>query len=141
MATSDKKAPVTDEGVRLDKWLKFARFFKQRSLAVEAIEGGHVKVNGERSKPSRVVRAGDELLILLGSDYRKVTVKGVTHRSISKELARELYEMEEKAVPAGELAEYIEIIDRQERKARREQSGNITKKDRRTLNKFKYGDH
>ncbi|OHD56435.1 MAG: hypothetical protein A2Y33_15720 [Spirochaetes bacterium GWF1_51_8] len=141
METSDPKSPGGNDGVRLDKWLKFARFFKQRSAAVEAIDGGHVKVNGERSKPSRVVRPGDELLILLGNDYRKVTVKGVTQRSISRELARELYEMEDKEVPAGDLAEYIEIIERQERKARREQSGNITKKDRRTLHKFKYGDH
>ncbi|NPV01091.1 MAG: RNA-binding S4 domain-containing protein [Brevinematales bacterium] len=128
------------DGVRIDKWLKFARFFKQRSVASEAVEGGHVKINGERAKPARIVRPGDELLILIGNDYRKVTVKGIVQRSISKADARELYEMEEKAKPEGELAEYIEIIERQERINRREQTGNINKKQRRELHKHKYGD-
>jgi ribosome-associated heat shock protein Hsp15 len=134
----DTNEPI--DGVRLDKWLKFARFFKQRSLASEAVDGGHVKVNGERAKPSRIVRPGDELLILLGNDYRKVLVKGVAQRSISKAEARELYEMEEKARPEGALGEYIEIIERQERMNRKEQSGNINKKQRRELHKHKYGD-
>ncbi|OHD60958.1 MAG: hypothetical protein A2014_03045 [Spirochaetes bacterium GWF1_49_6] len=128
------------DGIRIDKWLKFARFFKQRSAASEAVDGGHVKINGERAKPARIVRPGDELLILIGNDYRKVTVKGIAQRSISKADARELYEMEEKARPEGELAEYIEIIERQERINRRGQTGNINKKQRRELHKHKYGD-
>jgi ribosome-associated heat shock protein Hsp15 len=49
--------------MRLDKWLWAARFFKTRSLAVEAIEGGRVSVNGDRAKPAKEVRVGDELSI------------------------------------------------------------------------------
>ena len=49
--------------LRIDKWLWCARFFKTRSLAQAAVEGGHVQVNGERVKPSRHVRVGDRLRI------------------------------------------------------------------------------
>ncbi len=49
--------------VRLDKWLWAARFFKTRGLAVEAINGGHVHLNGVRVKPARLVHVGDELSI------------------------------------------------------------------------------
>ena len=45
--------------VRLDKWLWAARFFKTRTLAAEAAGGGKVEINGERAKPSRIVRAAD----------------------------------------------------------------------------------
>ena len=48
-----------DEPMRIDRWLFFVRLFKSRSLAGEAVGGGRVHVNGERVKPSRVVRVGD----------------------------------------------------------------------------------
>ena len=44
--------------MRVDKWLWAARFFKTRSLAVEAIDAGHVTVNGERAKPAKMVKRG-----------------------------------------------------------------------------------
>ncbi len=56
----------TDPKVRIDKWLWAARFFKTRSLATDAINGGHVHVNGVRGKPSRAVNVGDELRIRKG---------------------------------------------------------------------------
>lgn len=48
-----------NDEIRLDKWLWAARFFKTRSLAAEAVTGGKVAVNGERSKPGRVLRTGE----------------------------------------------------------------------------------
>jgi len=47
--------------VRLDKWLWAARFYKTRSLAADAVDGGKVQVNGDRAKPSKTVRRGDEV--------------------------------------------------------------------------------
>ena len=53
----------TVEKMRLDKWLWAARFFKTRRLAAEAIQGGKVHLNGQRSKPGKEVRVGSRLLI------------------------------------------------------------------------------
>ncbi|HDK38265.1 MAG TPA: RNA-binding S4 domain-containing protein, partial [Thiolapillus brandeum] len=51
------------EKMRLDKWLWAARFFKTRKLAAEAISGGKVHLNGQRSKPGKDVRPGNMLNI------------------------------------------------------------------------------
>ncbi len=61
---------------RIDKWLWAARFFKTRPLAVEAIDGGHVRVNDERVKPARNVRPGDKIRIKKGVETWVVTVRG-----------------------------------------------------------------
>ena len=55
--------PVDGESIRLDKWLWAARFFKTRKLAVEAINGGKVHLNGQRTKPGREVTVGSRLRI------------------------------------------------------------------------------
>ncbi len=55
------------ESIRLDKWLWAARFFKHRKLATEAVSGGHVHLNGNRVKPARSVRVGDQLTIRKGA--------------------------------------------------------------------------
>ena len=52
--------------VRLDKWLWAARFFKTRSLATDAVDGGKIQVNGERVKPSKAVKVGDEIRVRIG---------------------------------------------------------------------------
>jgi ribosome-associated heat shock protein Hsp15 len=66
--------------VRLDKWLWAARFFKTRALSVEAIDGGRVKVNGERVKRAKIVQAGDNLQIRLGPYEHIVMVRAVSER-------------------------------------------------------------
>ena len=53
--------------MRIDKWLWAARFFKTRSGAQQAIEGGKVKLNGERTKPAKELKAGDRLVIHIGA--------------------------------------------------------------------------
>jgi ribosome-associated heat shock protein Hsp15 len=56
-----------DEPMRVDRWLFFTRLFKSRSLASEAVTGGRVHVNGERVKPARVVRVGDQIAFNRGA--------------------------------------------------------------------------
>src|SRR5215218_1431268 len=78
--------------VRLDKWLWAARFFKTRSQAAEAIEGGKVQVAGERVKRAKLVQAGDELRIRLGPYEHVVLVRGVSERRGPASVAAQLYE-------------------------------------------------
>ena len=58
--SDDKEIEQTNESTRIDKWLWVARFFKTRSLAAEAVTGGKINVNGARTKPSRIMRIGDQ---------------------------------------------------------------------------------
>lgn len=83
------------ESVRLDKWLWAARFFKTRQLAVEAVNGGHVHVNGDRVKPSRAVRLDDELKIRKGVDTWVITVLGLNDKRRPAKEAVLLYQEDE----------------------------------------------
>jgi ribosome-associated heat shock protein Hsp15 len=78
--------------VRLDKWLWAARFFKTRSLAVEAIEGGRVSVNGDRAKPAKNVKVGDAVAIRKPPFEFAVTVTGLADKRGSAAIAAKLYE-------------------------------------------------
>ena len=80
------------EPVRLDRWLWAARLVKTRALAVEAIKGGRVEVNGERAKPSKDVRPGDRLEIASGPLRRTVIVRGTSVRRGPASEAALLYE-------------------------------------------------
>jgi|SRR6266850_855102 len=65
---------------RLDRWLWAARFFKTRSLAAEAIDGGKVQVNGDRVKRARQIQVGDRVEIRLGPYRHIVVVRGLSER-------------------------------------------------------------
>ena len=84
--------PESARGVRLDKWLWAARFFKTRALAHQAVEGGRVKLNGERTKPAKELKAGDRLSIQAGEYQWQISVKGLSERRGPAEQARQLYE-------------------------------------------------
>ncbi|MFT7234941.1 MAG: ribosome-associated heat shock protein Hsp15 [Methylophagaceae bacterium] len=58
-----KKTLPTDNSIRLDKWLWAARFYKTRSLAVDAVNSGKIHLNNQRIKPSRSIKTGDTLTI------------------------------------------------------------------------------
>jgi ribosome-associated heat shock protein Hsp15 len=83
--------------VRLDKWLWAARFFKTRAMATEAINGGHVHINGTRPKPSRPLLIGDRLTLRKGPDSYELTVLQLTDRRGPATQARELYAEDEAA--------------------------------------------
>jgi ribosome-associated heat shock protein Hsp15 len=77
--------------VRIDKWLWAARFFKTRGAATEAVLGGRVRVNGERAKPSKPVRAGDTVEVTIGTARRAVAVIETAERRGPASVAATLY--------------------------------------------------
>lgn len=77
--------------LRIDKWLWAARFFKTRSLAADAVEGGKALVAGERVKPSRTIKPGDALEVRIGAYRWQVTVLALSDRRGPAEQARHLY--------------------------------------------------
>ena len=83
--------------MRLDKWLWAARFFKTRTLAVEAIEGGRVSVNGDRAKPAKEVRAGDALSIRRPPFEFAIVVKELSDKRGPASVAATLYEETEES--------------------------------------------
>lgn len=92
-------APV---GVRIDKWLWAARFFKTRSLATEAVGGGKVKLNGATVKPARDVKPGDRLEIHNGETRWEVVVLGLSEKRGPATEARKLYEETAESIVARE---------------------------------------
>jgi ribosome-associated heat shock protein Hsp15 len=77
---------------RIDKWLWVARFFKTRSLAAIAVDGGRVKWNGHQAKPARELKPGDELDIVAGELRWTVVVRGLNSQRRPAPEARLLYE-------------------------------------------------
>ena len=80
-----------DKKVRLDRWLWAARFFKTRSLAVEAVKGGRVSVNGQRVKPARQIAVGDNLSIRKAQLLYEISVTALSEKRLSAVLAQQLY--------------------------------------------------
>jgi ribosome-associated heat shock protein Hsp15 len=77
--------------VRIDKWLWAARLVKTRALAVDAIRGGRVKLNGAPAKPSKDVKPGDEIEFSQGVIRLTATVHGTAERRLPASEATKLY--------------------------------------------------
>jgi ribosome-associated heat shock protein Hsp15 len=97
--------------LRLDKWLWAARFFRTRSLAKAAIEGGKVQMDGRRVKVSKEITPGDQLRIRQGWDERDVMVLALSEQRRGAPEAQQLYEetadsiaRRERSVQARKLA-------------------------------------
>ena len=126
------------ETVRLDKWLWAARFFKTRKLASEAISGGKVHVNKQRTKPGKEIKPGVDLAISKGIYRWEVKVISLSGQRRSASEAVFLYEETPESLAKRQLhiieererREFL-VIDGQDRKP--------NKKDRRLIHRFKQG--
>jgi len=121
--------------VRVDKWLWAARFFKTRSLAVEAIGGGKVLVSGERVKPAKLLQAGDEVRIRLGPYEHVVVVRAVSERRGPATVAATLYD--ETAASRAAREKLAEQLRMSPAAFVYEDKGRPTKRDRRNLDRFR----
>jgi len=84
--------------VRLDKWLWAARFYKTRALAIAAINGGHVHVNGLRAKPSRNVNVADEMRISKDTVVFTLVVRELSSKRGAATQARALYQEDAQSI-------------------------------------------
>jgi ribosome-associated heat shock protein Hsp15 len=120
--------------VRVDKWLWAARFFKTRSLATEAVAGGKVEVNGERAKPAKSVKPGDEIRLRVPPYEHILIVRALAERRGPASVAHGLYE--ETEASAAERLRLAEQLRMAPAAFVFEERGRPTKKDRRELTKF-----
>ena len=125
------KNEVGYPAVRLDKWLWAARFFKTRQLAVDAIAAGRVEVNGDRVKPAKTIKPGDQLLLRKPPVEYRLVVNAVAEKRGSATIARALFEESSESIAARErlVAELREMPPPLFR-------GRPTKKDRRTIEQW-----
>ncbi len=128
--------PEELESIRLDKWLWVARFFKTRAMAIEAINGGKVHVNGQRAKPSKEIKIGSELSISKNGYEWEISVTALKIQRRSAKEAALLYE----EAPES-LAKRQRLI--QEQREQKELFGGSlvshkpNKKERRLIHRFK----
>ena len=99
-------------GLRIDRWLWAARFFKTRSNAAEAVNGGHVQVEAERVKPARKVRVGDRVRIRRGAVQWEVIVQAVSSRRGPATEARQLYSETPISIERREREAELRRLDR-----------------------------
>ncbi len=91
MAAPQASAPPATPSVRLDVWLWAARFFKTRSLAKQAIEGGRIDCNDAPAKPSKAVHAGDRVRVRRGEETFVVDVVALSEQRGPASVAQTLY--------------------------------------------------
>jgi ribosome-associated heat shock protein Hsp15 len=119
-------------GLRMDKWLWAARFFKTRALAARACELGRIESNGQSSKPAREVRAGDVLRVKTASGEFEVEVVGLSEMRGPAAVAQTLYRETDASRDARlKLAEERRVVPRIETE------GRPSKRDRREVNRLR----
>lgn len=123
-----------DEGVRLDKWLWAARFYKTRSIAKAMIDGGKVHYNGQRAKTSKIVEVGATIKLRQGTDEKEVVVAALSDQRRGASEAQLLYQETEKSV---KIREAIAFARKANALSMPNPDRRPNKKERRDLVKFK----
>jgi len=120
--------------VRIDKWLWAARFFKTRSLATDAVDGGRVQINGLRVKPAKDVKIGDRVELSIGDLHWELRVQGLSEKRGPAPEARLLYEETE----ASQARRQKAVEERHLRvEPASELQGRPTKRDRRSIDRWR----
>ncbi|GAB6900692.1 RNA-binding S4 domain-containing protein [Kineosporia succinea] len=120
---------MDDVEVRLDVWVSSVRLFKTRSAASSACRGGHVSVNGNKAKPSTMVRVGDKVESLTPGGERITIVRKLIHKRVGAAVAVTCYEDLTPAPPPKEEIVHVAVRDRG--------AGRPTKRERRQLDRFR----
>ena len=119
--------------MRLDQWLWAVRVFKSRSLAVEAIKAGHVKVNAEGTKPAHEARPGEIVTARIATFTRTLRVIGAPASRVAAKLVPEFAE---ELTPPEEFAKQRELRTFSAPGFRPKGAGRPTKRERRLLDEF-----
>jgi ribosome-associated heat shock protein Hsp15 len=119
--------------VRIDQWLWAARFFKTRSLAKQAIDGGKIEVNGARCKPARAIHVGDTLTISRGIERFEVVVESLSAKRGPATQAVGLYAETPASIERREKEREAQRLSRQ---AYQPPPGRPSKRDRRDMAEF-----
>ncbi len=122
--------------VRIDKWLWAARFFKTRSLATDAVDGGRVQLNGVRVKPAKEVKCGDRIELSIGDLHWELVVAGLSDKRGPAPQARLLYA--ETEASQSRRAETVALRQLRVEPAA-EIHGRPTKRDRRNIDRWRQG--
>lgn len=137
MSSATKNRPQPAEGMRLDKWLWVARFYKTRGLAVDDINKGRVSVNGQVAKPARELHPADTVLIRQGPVQRTVVVQALSAMRGPAPVAQALYaETPESMAERSRAAEARRLAAEP---ALTIEQGRPTKRDRRELERNQQG--
>ena len=122
------------ESVRIDSWLWAARFFKTRTLAKTAVEGGKIHIDGNRTKPSKAVQPGQTVTITKGTEHFEVIVRDLSSKRGPAKVAQTLYEETPQSVAKREM-------NSEQRKLARTATAapdhKPSKKERRDIQRFK----
>ncbi|MEM7193562.1 MAG: S4 domain-containing protein [Pseudomonadota bacterium] len=127
-------AQQSEESVRLDLWLWASRFYKSRKLSAEAIKGGHIWVNGRRSKPARSVYINDVLRIRKFPEEFVVEVLGLSTKRLGAPLAQGLFR---ETPESASLREQKKLGRQQMNQAIKHPRGKPSHRDRKALLKMK----
>ena len=122
-----------NDGVRLDRWLWSARFFKTRQNAADAVRSGRVLINEQRTKPAKTIRTGDKLQIRKAAFRYLIEVTVLTEKRVGPAITASLYRESDESLQARRtLQEQMKA----QRSSTRIQKGRPSKRDRRLIERL-----
>jgi ribosome-associated heat shock protein Hsp15 len=117
--------------IRLDKWLWASRLYKTRALAQEMIQGGKVRYNAQRCKPSKAVIIGDTIELWQGNVKKEIIIEGLSDKRSNFDVAQKLYRETQASLAAQEKQKELNKLIAKDKPSK------PTKKQRRQIVQFK----